>query len=387
MVIIIPLTKDTYFNTILKSPNRQTVIKVELMYPNGEIFEEITSDISNTDGNLVNTFTNGQRRNISLTINNPIRKYGINPRRLWLNTYFRVYKGFYYLNNYIWFLQGTFILSNPVENSSFSEKTIQINGIDKMSLLDGTLSGNLEATYQVPANESLKNAIIAILNEAGDNSPLIYDVALEGIVVPYTISRNDSYYGILEELAELYSSNVYYNTEGCLCFISGVEQIDDSLKPSIYSFKKDGKDFNYLTNSVTYNFSDVKNYIKVVGATVNGEIFDATASDTNLESPVCIDFIGRKILYISDDNINSDQLAQDRANYELKKNRILFIDGSLTCPSLPHLDANCVIDITDEDLDFVQQRVLIQSISDSYAENGQMTVSYSNVNELPFSNT
>jgi hypothetical protein len=374
---------------VLQSSNRKSRIKVELLYltQNGyEVYEEITQNISNTSGSLTVDFKNGQRRQVSLIINDPIRKYNISPLSLWINKYFRVYKGFQIGNDYIWFLQGTFVLNNPNVLSNFSQRTIELNGLDKMSLLDNTLGGTLCTTYQMLVDTEMRNGIEGILNEVGDLSPLVYDSGFEGYTIPYTITRDDTYFNILEELANLRSANVFYDVYGNLNFVSGIEDLDDSIKPSLYSFKKDGTDLNYLTGQVKYDFENIKNSVYVVGATVDGEIFNANAKDTNLESPTRISLIGEKILSITDDNINTTQYAQDRSNYELKNNKILYISVTITCLPILNLDVNCVVDLTDKDLEFNEQRLLIQSIEDPYTDGQNMTIVCSGVNELAFSN-
>lgn len=376
------LTFQDYLK-VINSASRLPRIRVELLYkiPTGyEVYEEITSDISATSGSLTINNANGKRRSASLTLNDFKRKYKISPDSLWIDTYIRIYKGFEIGTGVYEFLNGTFVLEDPSVLSNLTNRTIELTCTDKMALYEH----DLEAIYQIPNGSSLKSAIIAIQNEVGDPCPLIFDSALEGLTTPYTISRSDSYKGIFDELANLYSSNYYFDVFGNLHFESGKEQIDDSLKPSQYHFNKDGSDPNYINGSVKYSISKVKNHVVVIGATVEGTIYDATASDTNLSSPVCIDRIGKRTLKIDDDNINTEQFAQDRANYELKKSRVMYCECSISCLPLPHLDVNQVIEVTDEDLNFVQQRLLIQSIQDNYTVDGMMSISASNVNEISF---
>jgi hypothetical protein len=370
---------------ILQSPSRQPRVKVELLYKNNngyEVYEELTSLVDSTSGSLQINIVNGRRRSATITLSDFKRQYNISSNSLWLDSYIRIKKGFQVGNEYIWFLCGTFVLEDPSVISNFSLRTIELTCVDKMSILEN----ELEAIYQIPSGTPVKDAIIAILNEINDPMPLIYDSALEGKTVPYTISRSDSYYSILEELASLYSSHVFYNASGSLCFLSGVEGIDDSPKESLYNFRKDGTDINYISSNVKYDISNVKNYIVVIGATVDGELYDAIASDENLSSPVNIYRIGKRVKKIEDDNIYSTELAQNRADYELKNNTVLFCNCSIVCLSLPHLyDADdAVVTLTDIDQNFNQQRLLIQSITDSFGIDSQMQITCSNTSELPF---
>jgi len=373
---------------VLQSNSRKPLVKVQLQYPNGDIYEEITSSLDSANGSLTNTFQNGIRRTITLTITDPIYKYDISQYSLWINTRFVVSKGFQIGNDTYWIQQGVFINYDPDLISNFSLRTITLNGKDKACLLNGDLGGILEAPYIIQSGSYMKDAIVAILSEVGDTSPLIYDSVYEGYQIPYTMTFNagDNYFSIINKLAELRSSNAYYNEIGSFCFVAGIEDIDDSLKDSKYSFSK-GFDLNYLTGKSTHNFSKIRNYVSVIGQTVDGSQYSATSSITDLSSDVCINFIGQKTMVIIDNNINSIQFCQDRSDFELKKNSVCYLTVSITCQPIIHLDVNQVIDVTDPFLNFDQRRLLIQSITDPYNISNAMSIVCSNVNEIAYTHS
>jgi hypothetical protein len=62
------------------------------------------------------------------------------------------------------------------------------------------------------------------------------------------------------------------------------------------------------------------------------------------------------------------------------------ISGNFTTLPLPFLDVNYVIDITDNNLNLNQTRMLIQSYNLALTVGSQMSISTVNVNELSFSN-
>ncbi len=295
-MIDISVTFSQYLNYIKTAHNRLECLKVELLYPNGEVQNEITSDVSSSDGQLTVNLNNGIRRSVSLTLINPQLKYKIDPKSLWLNTKFRVYWGTVVSGEWYWILLGTFVLSNSSLVSDLSNSVLHLNGLDKFALLNGTLGGTLNAIYQIDVDSYMRNAIQATLNESGDTSPLLYDSVFEGYKIPYTIIKNrgQTYADILIELANLRSSNLYYDAWGNLNFTSGVEDLDDSLKPSQYSFYKDNPklDVNYISGNVDYKIEDVKNSVTVFGDNINGSIVDFTLTNDNLLSPFLTSLIG-----------------------------------------------------------------------------------------------
>ena len=103
------------------------------------------------------------------------------------------------------------------------------------------------------------------------------------------------------------------------------------------------------------------------------------AQNKNPASPLCIQRIGRRIEYINDSNIYSDDLAQQRADYELRKFGILKTTMNINVAFNPLLFVNNLINITDSYYGLDRERFLIQSISYTIGDECQMTVSCSNI--------
>ena len=83
--------------------------------------------------------------------------------------------------------------------------------------------------------------------------------------------------------------------------------------------------------------------------------------------------------YINDSNIYSDDLAQQRANYELRKFGILKTTMNIQVSFNPLLFVNNLVTITDKYYNLTRERFLIQSISYTIGNESQMTVSCSNI--------
>ena len=88
---------------------------------------------------------------------------------------------------------------------------------------------------------------------------------------------------------------------------------------------------------------------------------------------------------INDSNITTDQLAEERAEYELRKKIISESTLSSSVMFNPLLSVNNIVTYTDEeDFDMKRERFLIQSISFNLGYDGLMSLSVSNINNLPF---
>lgn len=103
----------------------------------------------------------------------------------------------------------------------------------------------------------------------------------------------------------------------------------------------------------------------------------AVAKDENPESPFYIyGSVGeiRLVLYGGEyDNIYSDDLAQQRANYELWKRTRLEDTITLTCVPIPWLDVNQLVEYTSHESGETHQYI-IKSITTDYNETGTQTI-------------
>jgi hypothetical protein len=96
--------------------------------------------------------------------------------------------------------------------------------------------------------------------------------------------------------------------------------------------------------------------------------------------------IGEKLAPpITDTVIDTDERAQDRANYEIKRYASLAVDAAITSIPLFHLDADQIITVYDEHERLYGERFLINSLSIPLAPNGgNMTINASKANDLDF---
>ena len=169
----------------------------------------------------------------------------------------------------------------------------------------------------------------------------------------------------------------FYNDVGNLCFIDINETIQDANKPIIWHYSDEKKEF--LDSSTSYDFSNVVNEVHVVGDNINGKICSAVASNNDAASPICIKRIGRHIEYINDAAIYTDQLAQDRANYELRCKSIVNTSVSISTTFNPLIFVDNIITIEDSFYNFKRERFIIQSISYNIGTDNKMSITLSNL--------
>lgn len=374
-----------YLTEVLKRPNYQARYRLFVLNSDETIDYEIPQeDIIINSGNFTENYQNGQRKSVNVSLINVDGKYTPSINTIWVHNRFRLDIGLQFDGQIYWFPRGIYVLGNPTASHANSDKQVTLTLVDKFAVLEGK-QGTLEATYEIPVDSDVKQAIIGILtldNGSGypiDLKPIIYDQSFEGIKMPYTLSKDaGSTLGeMIIEIGTILNAEVYYNSQGNLCFININETTLDVQKASLWDYSEDNRDYHGA--SASYDFENAVNEVQVVGDNINNEIFSAYSQNTNPASPLCIARIGRRIAYINDSNIYSDDLAQQRADYELRKFGILKTTMTVTVSFNPLLFVNNLITITDEYYGLQRARFLIQSISYTLGDQCEMTLTCSNI--------
>lgn len=375
----------SYLTKVLKRPTYKARFRLFVLNSDETINYEIPQeDIIINSGNFTENYQNGQRKSVNINLINIDGKYTPNINTIWVHNRFRFDIGLEFDNQVYWFPRGIYVLGNPSAQHQDSDKQVSLTLVDKFAVLEGK-SGTLEATYEIPVGSNIRNAIVGILtldNGAGfpiDLKPIVYDRVFEGLTMPYTLSKDaGSTLGeMLLEIGTILNAEVFYNSQGNLCFISINETTIDVQKASLWDYSENERDYFYST--ANYDFESVVNEVHVVGDNINNEIFSGMAQNNNPASPLCVQRIGRRIEYINDANIYSDNLAQQRADYELRKFGILKTTISINVSFNPLLFVNNLITLTDEYYGIQRERFLIQSISYTIGDDCQITISCSNI--------
>lgn len=375
----------SYLTDVLKRPVYKPRFRLFVLNPDETINYEIPQeDIIINSGNFTENYQSGQRKSVNINLINIDGKYTPSINTIWVHNRFRFDVGLEFDGQVYWFPRGIYVLGNPSASHQDSDKQVALTLVDKFAVLEGK-AGILEATYEIPVDSDIEQAIIGILtldNGSGapiDLKPIIYDRAFKGLKMPYTLSKDaGSTLGeMLLEIGTILNAEVYYNSQGNLCFININETTLDVQKASLWDYEDTERD--YYNATANYDFENAVNEVHVVGDNINNEIFSAMAKNNNPASPLCVQRIGRRIEYINDSSIYSDDLAQQRADYELRKFGILKTTMSVNVSFNPLLFVNNLITITDQYYDIQRERFLIQSISYTIGDQCQMSISCSNI--------
>lgn len=358
------------------------ISKIEVLRDD-ETVKKVIPLKDNLGGSLSINKQNGLRRSMSFSVMNDNKLYIPQENGLWFYTKFKLWLGLEINGEEFYLPQGIFILENAEVTSNGSDTKVDIKLLDKYSMLDGSIFGELEASYEIPLNTSVPQAIKTILGVAGDlNSPMI-DNAFTSILTPYTLRLNggDNLGKLIEELAEMCSADFYYNEDGIFIFEKFIE---DNTKPSIQDFTTE--DVLYLGGSKRYNLSEVYNGVRAEGTNINGNSVSAIVKNENLKSNTNIFVTREKIKHFTSNSITSLEQANLWAQYQLRQIMALKAEGSYTCMRIIfHLDVNKVITITDDNLNSNRERFLIQSLTIPFGiGSGTSSFNAVNTNELEY---
>lgn len=378
----------TYISA-LKSGTTKPRVSIELLRKEDEsAYSEITSDIENSSGNLTATRQNGVRKSIDLTLINIDGKYipDFDNQVLWFGQKFRLNLGLNIDGIDCMIPQGIFVLDNPTLNSEFSSSTVNIRGLDKFALLDGTLGGELTYTYIIPVGSNIYSVIKNLLIIGNDKKEPILDSVWMSEITPYTITKemgSGTIGEILIELAGMLSANCFYNELGQFVFEPDKQ---DSIKGSGWDFTTE--EFAYQGSNLELKYSEIYNAVLVVGDNINGTLVSYKAQNNNLLSKTSIPNLGvERIKHIQDVNITTLQQATDRANYELKRTIAMQASGSLSCIPMYHLNIDDVITLTDvKNLKLDSKRFLMSGYNIPLQIGGKMSVNIVDSTEFPFAN-
>lgn len=366
--------------------------RIFVLYNDETINYEIPiEDIKSGSGSYSENYQNGQRRSLSFALYNEHRQYSTGINGLWAGTRLRLEIGLELQNeDVIWFQKGVYIITNLSPKHSNSETIIEVSASDKFCLFENK-TGTLETTYEIPVGSNIEEIIKTILGgDMGNGMPfdtreIIYNSAFKGAVTQVTVSKSagDSYGSILQELATQLSAEIFYNSMGRLTIVPIANVVDDINKPIIYDFNTAKGDMSNLDFS--FDLESIVNRVIVIGSSSSGGVYQAVAVNDEPSSPLSVQRIGyRTGEIINDSNITSDILAKERADYELRQQLIIKSSSSINVSFNPLLTVNNLITITDDTYGLTKEKFLLQSISCSLGYEGTMSITISNLNNLPF---
>lgn len=369
---------------LVQMNTRNAKIKVELLNFN---FQTISSLEGKTTSGSIEVDANSDiRRTCDLSLvakdidENMISEGG----ELWLDKYIKIYQGIDNPrdnNKTVWWNMGIFLINNPNTVYSAADHTISFEGLDLMAKLTGRRNGQLPAVATlVPAGSKIADVVKKTITQLGGFYN--YIIEDEGLEVPYDIKMDmgATIYDLLAELRDLYSNwEMFFDVDGVFHW----QKIPNGEKEAVVV------NFNeiqplIISDNVDIDFENVKNNIIVYGRLLDtGEQIMATASDTNAESPFCISKVGQINYIVDDERIYNNELAKDRANYELYLHARLNDSISLEIVPIPWLnDVNIKIAYANEKIG-IEGEYLIQSVSIPLDIGSSMTITALKIYKTP----
>ena len=349
----------------LLSPIRQYLTKIEWLDWQENFIGDYTVDV--LDGSLSIDASRDCRRSFSMTLNNSGGLYIPNGARTNMGVKMQVKRGIVTTNGNYWWNRGIFVLTDPSAVHKGAEKTVDLEGVDKWALLNGDLGGTLTETTVIASGTNVADAIRAVAEDAGETK-FAFDVCT--VVTPYTITREmgDTRADLIKELALIPSWDIYYDVNGYLRF----RPIIDPLQKQIVADLSVGGLYRkmYVTSEYKPEWSKIKNYWKITGYSDpdTGIIYDGIAQDnnpysaTNTATPP--NGIGLKTEVLTDDNLTTDSLCEQRAAYELRKNLTKIDRSSHEIIPLPFLNEGDCVQLEDSATGIVADKYEIQSITE-----------------------
>lgn len=387
---------ENFFMTDIAGAIKRSIIipvfRYCLLNEDESVRTDITEDVL-PGGSISISYDKGRRVSGSFNIGGNFDAWfpTARTRRLWLGTKFSIDSGIVVGNRVYWKKVGVVTPTAVKLEEGAEGKSITVSFSDKKALLDGTIGGSLEKTYEIPNQSLIQEATESLLLlDRGDGVP--YDT--KGVLFPnsyknskieyrYSKTPGGNIWDIISDLANIISCGVGYDENGVLTLESNRDDMAGK-KPVVWYFENDSGEV--MSRSLDVDYSKAVNTVYVEGANINGKIFDAVAQNTNPLSPCNIETL--KIInsvYVSDSNIYSDELAQDRADYELlAKSRELLVFGFATA-FMPIFDVNMAVGCRNNDfLSLHNDRLIINSISFSASPDSDMMLGLINEKELPF---
>ena len=362
--------------------------RIFVLYPDESINYEIPTEDIKTGGSYDENYQDGQRRTLSFSLYNYSGEYSPNINNFWVGTRLKLDMGVELSSGAtVWFSKGVYIVTQVTPTLKQGEKTVSISASDKFCVFENK-TGILESGYEIETGECIEDVINSILRmdmgngQVFDSKPIIYHSSFKGRTVQAAISKSagDTLGSLLTELATQLSAEIFYNSNGNLVLSPAAIVTNDGDKPCIWNFKTEDGDLDQLSFSMSY--SNIINRIVVTGSSESG-VAQAVAVNNDPKSPICSQRVGlRTGNIINDSNIYSDQLAQERAVYELRQQLLIQTSSSANTAFNPFLEVNNVIAISDDFFEYNKERFLIQSVSCSLDYTGTTGITFSNINNL-----
>lgn len=394
--------------------NFRKVTRLEFLQPDGSVAFMIDSNQDTyrnktfiKEGTLSVNLQNGQRRQLTIKLLNTNSEYDYNVNKIWFGNKVRLMMGVLLPNGTPYMLpQGVFVIRDPSENYQSNDRSVTYNLVDKWALLDGTIGGQLEGTYECPVNSNIFDAIRGLLLiDRGNGYPLdsvppvftnyynnktqkLPDGSTASLInSPYTArfdSAGNTYADVILGLNEMIAGWIGYDASGALRIDPSQDDILDTNKPVMWSFSPNEKQFVGAT--YTIKNSEVKNDVIRVGQALNGgyAVVGGRAQNYDPKSDTNINLIGMLTDRQEKSGYYTNQVCMDLAEFELKRNTILKKSVTITSTQMFHLQENNLIEILRIDKPGAPlERHLVNGFTIPISGSGTMTINATSTSDFP----
>lgn len=337
---------------LIQMNTRNTRVKIDVLNFNFQTINSLEGRI--VDGSISVDATSDIRRTCNLTLVVESANDMISPGgELWLDKYIKVYTGIDNPrdnNNTVWWNMGIFLVNNPDTVYNINTNTVTFEGLDLMAKLTGRRNGQLPAVAtMVSAGSKIADVVKdTIVQLGGFDKYIIED---KGYEIPYDIKMDmgATVYELLAQIRDLYSDwEMFFDVDGVFHW-----QVipDGENEPVVLDFNQLGRGL-IINEEINVDFENVKNNIIVYGRLLDdGHQVSAIETDTIEDSPFSVGKIGRINYIVNDERIYNDDLAAQRARYELFLHARLNDNISLEIVPIPWLnDVNVKINYVNENV-------------------------------------
>lgn len=277
------ITQDDY--NILRQSYIKQYIKLDLLDFNMNVVDELSGNLI---GFSVAVDANADLRRsceCSLVVTDSsfeIKAGG----KIFLDRYIRPWIGYENIRtgNIQWYNQGVYLINTPSYQYDAPNYTLSFSGLDLMAKLTGLRNGELPGVpTKIPIGSDVRGAIIAALELGGFTKYIVsecknVDDTIQEVPYDIEIAQGGTVYDILKELlAILPQYQMYFDVDGVFHYEpipTGANDpvlIDDDVWQNIV-----------ISESVSTDFENVKNYIEVYGRSHDIDHFsDKTTVDSS----------------------------------------------------------------------------------------------------------
>ena len=274
------ITQNDY--NIIKQKNTERYIKLNLLDFNYNIVDELSGNMLSCSVRCDADSDLRRSCNVSFVVTDNGYEVGAG-NRIFLDRYIQLYIGLknIYTQEIQWYNQGIYLIDAPSYEYNATTHTLSFAGLDLMSKLTGARNGQLPGIPTViKQGENVRQAIIATLALGGFTKYIVEECKVNNAIqpVPYDIQIDQGGYvfDILSRLRDIMPKyQMYFDVDGVFHYelIPSGEDEPVLITDDIWNSVVTGE-------TISTDFTTVKNYIEVYGRTHEVQYYDANPTIT-----------------------------------------------------------------------------------------------------------